>query len=284
MKVSFPSIHFQITDAFTKKINIVLNEQQKKILGIVTLIFSGFILLVAIKRCLKNKDITPVQVPTIHESPKVKPIQPNGIPLSPVVNLLSPKPKLIPPFVKSIPFSERPSVPAGYEWVQNRSGAKAFMTTTHDLSIISAMAMSTDIYYFKYPELYLNIRDLIEFASLDQVEAITKALAQIEDTALLKDIFYFLIDDLSKKEKMETVVKSLSTDQFMSLLYVPDTYDDYQRQKSCIGTLPGRVLENKDRFNFPNQFIDGCQKLAQYSKDIEPEVRREFNINGGLCD
>lgn len=295
MKISYSSVFSQICDSFKEKIQISLTEQQKKIVALVTLIFSGIILINVGIRLFKAKPIIADIEP---ESPKVKPITPKinpvlpHIPVSPLDlnktnspqgNPLFPKP--VPPFLGSHAAPVKPSKPQGYEWVEKKNDAKTFMTTTQDMAIICEIARSTLPVYTKYPELYLNICDLMEFASLDQIKAITLALAQNNDLELLKNIFSFFIND-PDKDKMETVVKSLTPDQFMSLLYIPKAYlNEYQQQDSFIHELPLQsILKFKTQFSFPDQFIDGCEKLVQYSKDIQPAVNHEIKNHGYLCD
>lgn len=139
--------------------------------------------------------------------------------------------------------------------------------------------------------MYYHIGNEIESATLDQVEAITKALAHNQEFDILRDVFYYLLNNINNfpdlniyKEKMKKVVKSLSSNQFMALLYIKES-SEYQRQQEEIREIPLQsIIKWKTEFSFPDQFIDGCQKLIQYSKDIQPEVVQEIKEHGTLCD
>lgn len=280
MKISFYSIPFQITDSLKEKIQIVLSEQNKKIVALVALILSGFALFFIVKRCYKAKSALPVNKSF---SPEVKPVPPEV--------------KFIPPFVKIETASKQlPLLPSGYEWVKKRKDAENFMTNTKDISIIIQVARTTLSGHFKFGYEFfkygnnLRIVNLIQFATLDQIEAITKALAQDQDANKLRDIFSHIFNNIDKfpnmdiyKEQMKTVVKSLSSDQFMTLLYISENsgQNKYKNQLSEISDIPLQsFLKGKAEFSFPDQFLDGCLKVIQYSKDIKSKANRE----PVLCD
>lgn len=268
MNIDFHFIFSHAKLIFKEQLAVSLTAQQKRVLVIATIAMSCIAFCYALSRfCLKGK--------VLNSSPKIGPI-PN--------HLVIPKNVPVPPFQWTSNPNEHPDEPlAGYEWVIGNEKAKQFLNSEKDLSIVAALAKTAKAYdsYRISADSYLHIRHLIQNASVDQVKAIVKAVAnnRIQVRAVFKSLFAEKIGPenpgMIQINKMRAALASLSEEQLMNILAIQinsDKKHDYQDEWNEIYYMSlNDFLETKETLKLPESFVDGCRQMTIYAQHVEAE-------------
>lgn len=173
-------------------------------------------------------------------------------------------------------------IPKGYEWVKGKKNVENFMKAEKNLDLIANLAKSS---FSAFSPLIdpdsLHISYLIEYASEEQIQAIVRGVG--DNRKKIRAIFSSLFKKmeaslLQNKRKLIAALEVLSREQLWNILAIKLS-NSPQLQKNEIDTIPLKYfLKWKVDLNLPFEFIEDCELLLKYAKQVQSEAEKQPQI------